>query len=86
MIELSSYAFPKQRVSGKEKQNPEWYANAIDWIIAQGQNINDVYKVEEEMNILKGDIPEKYYKKILNPYNATQENINAFLLICVIMI
>ena len=78
MIELSSYAFPKQRVSGKEKQNPEWYANAIDWIIAQGQNINDPYKVEEQMSILKGDIPEKYYKKVLNPYNATQEKYKRF--------
>ena len=78
MIELSSYAFPKQRVSGKEKQNPEWYANAIDWIIAQGQNINDPFKVEEQMNILKGDIPEKYYKKVLNPYNATNEKYRRF--------
>ena len=78
MIELTSYAFPKQRVPGKDKQNPEWYANAIDWIIAQGQNINDSFKVEEQMNILKGDIPEKYYKKVLNPYNATQEKYKRF--------
>lgn len=78
MIELTSYAFPKQRVPGKDKQNPEWYANAIDWIIAQGQNINDSYKVEEQMNILKGDIPEKYYKKVLNPYNATNEKYKRF--------
>ena len=78
MIELTSYAFPKQRVPGKDKQNPEWYANAIDWIIAQGQNINDSFKVEEQMNILKGDIPEKYYKKVLNPYNATNEKYKRF--------
>ena len=78
MIELTSYAFPKQRVPGKDKQNPEWYANAIDWIIAQGQNINDPFKVEEQMNILKGDIPEKYYKKVLNPYNATNEKYKRF--------
>ena len=30
------------------------------------------------MSILKGDIPEKYYKKILNPYNATQEKYKRF--------
>lgn len=78
MIELTSYAFPKQRVPGKDKQNPEWYANAIDWIIAQGQNINDSYKVEEQMNILKGDIPKKYYKKVLNPYNSTNEKYTRF--------
>lgn len=78
MIELSSYAFPKQRVPSSEKKKPEWAANCIDWIIAQAQNINDPYKVEEEMNILKGDIPEKYYKKALNPYNATNEKYKRF--------
>lgn len=78
MIELSAYAFPKQRVSKADKAKPEWYANAIDWIIAQGQNINDPFKVEEQMNILKGDIPGKYYKKVLNPYNATNEKYTRF--------
>ncbi len=78
MIELSAYSFPKQRVSKTDKAKPEWYANAIDWIIAQGQNINDPFKVEEQMNILKGDIPEKYYKKVLNPYNATNEKYKRF--------
>lgn len=78
MIELSSYAFPKQRVSSSEKDKIEWYGQCIDWIIAQGQNINDPYLVDEQMSILKGDIPEKYYKKILNPYNATDEKYKRF--------
>ena len=78
MVELGSYAFPKQRVPNSEKSKPEFYAQSIDWIIAQGQNINDPFKVEEQMSILKGDIPEKYYKKILNPYNATNEKYRRF--------
>ena len=78
MSELFSYAFPKQRVPGSEKRKPEWYEQAIDWIIAQGFNINDPWKVEEQMNILKGEIPEKYYKKALNPYNATNEKYKRF--------
>lgn len=78
MIDIFPYEFPKQRVPSSEKKKPEWYANSIDWIIAQGQNINDSLKVEEEMNILKGDIPEKYYKKALNPYNATNEKYKRF--------
>lgn len=78
MIELTTYNFPKQRVSSSEKNKPEWYAQCIDWIIAQGQAINDPLVVEEEMNILKGDIPEKYYKKALNPYNATDEKYKRF--------
>lgn len=78
MIELSPYAFPKQRVPASEKKKAEWYTNSIDWIIAQAQNINDPAKVEEQMNILKGDIPEKYYRKALNPYNATNEKYKRF--------
>ena len=78
MIELTTYNFPKQRVSSSEKNKPEWYAQCIDWIIAQGQAINDPLVVEEEMNILKGDIPEKYYKKALNPYNATDKKYKRF--------
>ena len=78
MIELTTYNFPKQSVSSSEKNKPEWYAQCIDWIIAQGQAINDPLVVEEEMNILKGDIPEKYYKKALNPYNATDEKYKRF--------
>lgn len=78
MIELSPYAFPKQRVPSSEKKKAEWYTNSIDWIIAQAQNINDPAKVEEQMNILKGDIPEKYYRKALNPYNATNEKYKRF--------
>ena len=78
MIELSAYNFPKQRVPSSEKSKPEWYANCIDWIIAQGQNCNSSDIVREEMDILKGDIPQKYYKKILNPYNATNEKYKRF--------
>ena len=78
MVELSPYAFPKQRVPSSEKKKAEWYTNSIDWIIAQAQNINDPAKVEEQMNILKGDIPEKYYRKALNPYNATNEKYKRF--------
>lgn len=36
-----SIYFPSQRVSDEEKSKPEWYANAIDFIISTGINCND---------------------------------------------
>ena len=34
--------------------------------------------IETKYSILHGDIPDKFYKKILNPYNATQEQYKRF--------
>lgn len=76
--EFQSFPFPNQRVSNKEKEKPEWYANCCDWIIAQGLAIRDIDEVEKKYNILKGDIPQEYYKKVLNPYNSTNKNYLRF--------
>lgn len=76
--ELANYPFPNQRVSSAEKNKPEWYANCTDWIIAQGQNIRDVEELEMKYDILKGMIPDEFYKKVLNPYNATKEKYKRF--------
>lgn len=70
--------FPNQRVSDAEKEKPEWYANCCDWIIAQGQSIRDEDELEKKYDALKGHIDDKFYKKILNPYNATQEKYKRF--------
>ena len=79
MIELPrEYDFPRQRVSNAEKNKPEWYAGCCDWIIAQGQNIRNSSDLEKKYRILKGDIPSEFYKKILNPYNATNEKYTRF--------
>lgn len=79
MIELpKEYDFPRQRVSNAEKNKPEWYAGCCDWIIAQGQNIRNSSDLEKKYRVLKGDIPSEFYKKILNPYNATDEKYTRF--------
>lgn len=79
MIELPrEYDFPRQRVSNAEKNKPEWYAGCCDWIIAQGQNIRNSSDLEKKYRVLKGDIPSEFYKKILNPYNATNEKYTRF--------
>lgn len=76
--DLQSYPFPNQRVSNKEKEKPEWYANAIDWIIAAGMGYADHKDLDRKYEILNGNIPDEFYRKILNPYNANNENYTRF--------
>ena len=70
--------FPKQRVSDAEKNKPEWYESCIDFVIAAGISHNDKTNIEEELNILHGDIPDSFYKKTLNPYNSSNEKYTRF--------
>ena len=76
--EFQTFDFPSQRVSASEREKPEWYANCIDWIISQGEGIRDSGELEVKYRVLQGDIPDKFYKKILNPYNATNEKYTRF--------
>lgn len=70
--------FPTQRVDWKTREKAEWYANCIDFIIQAGVNCNDREEDELKLSILHGNIPDKFYKKILNPYNATKEQYTRF--------
>lgn len=70
--------FPTQRISGAEKRKPEWYANCIDYIISMGLASNDRTEDELELSILRGNIPDSFYKKTLNPYNASKEKYTRF--------
>ena len=70
--------FPTQRVDYTTKNKAEWYANCIDFIINAGINYNDKDEHRLALSILHGDIPQKLYKKVLNPYNATQEKYTRF--------
>lgn len=70
--------FPQQRVSAAEKSKPKWYANCIDYIIAQGVAMNNRADTERKLDILHGNIPNDFYKKTLNPYNANNEKYTRF--------
>ena len=69
--------FPNQRVGYAEKNKPEWYANCCDYVIEAGINAKD-NDIEEKFSILHGQIPERWYKKTLNPYNADQDKYKRF--------
>lgn len=79
---IGRFNFPKQRVSAEEREKAEWYANCIDYVIGIGQSIKNGQdgesNIDAQFSILNGNIPEEYYKKILNPYNATDEKFKRF--------
>lgn len=70
--------FPQQKVSGIVKSKAEWYTNCIDYVIDTGLAMNDRTEDEIKLRILRGDIPNSFYKKTLNPYNATNEKYQRF--------
>ena len=70
--------FPQQKVSGTIKSKAEWYTNCIDYVIDTGLAMNDRTEDEIKLRILRGDIPNSFYKKTLNPYNATNEKYQRF--------
>lgn len=72
------YDFPVQRVPNSRKKDITWAASCCDWIIAQGLANRDSNELEIKYRILHGDIPEEFYKKVLNPYNAKQEKYKRF--------
>lgn len=72
------YDFPVQRVPNSRKKEESWYSSCCDWIIAQGLANRDSNELEIKYRILHGDIPEEFYKKVLNPYNAKQEKYKRF--------
>ena len=73
-----SVNFPKQRVSAVEKDKPAWYQNCIDYVIDAGLSFNDRTDTERKLQILHGNIPDEFYKKTLNPYNAENEKYKRF--------
>lgn len=75
---LQMYDFPNQRVPDSEKEKEEWYAACCDWIIAQGEASRDTNELEIKYGILQGKMPDEFYKKTLNPYNATNEKYTRF--------
>ena len=73
-----TYQFPKQKVSATEKAKPSWYANSIDYIIGLGISMNDRKDTETKIRILHGELPQEFYSKTLNPYNANKEKYKNF--------
>lgn len=78
MIPRYDATFPQQRISGAEKRKADWYANCIDYVIDAGLSFNDRNDTELKLGILRGDLPNEFYKKTLNPYNSANEKYQRF--------
>lgn len=78
MLTRNSFDFPQQRVSSAVKQKADWYANCIDYVIDAGLSFNDRKDTELKLGILRGDMPNEFYKKTLNPYNSSNEKYTRF--------
>lgn len=76
--EFQMFDFPSQRVPNSRKKEADWFAACADWVIAQGQANRDSSQLEIKYGILQGKIPDDFYRKILNPYNATNEKYTRF--------
>lgn len=78
MIPNRQSYFPQQRVDGAIKQKADWYANCIDYVIDAGLSFNDRTEAETQLSILRGNIPDSFYRKTLNPYNSANERYTRF--------
>lgn len=77
VISLNNYEFPRQKIPASKKDKI-WAAQCCDYVIAQGIACKDEKKLTTLYEIMAGKIPDEFYKKILNPYNATNENYKRF--------
>ena len=70
--------FPEQKVPNSKKSQEEWYAACCDFIISRGLSIRSKDELEVKYDIVNGKIPDSFYDKILNPYNATKDKYKRF--------
>ena len=78
MISTEAVNFPQQRVDSSVKSKPDWYGNCIDYVIDAGLSFNDRQDTELKLGILRGDMPNEFYRKTLNPYNSSNEKYLRF--------
>lgn len=78
MFSYNNYEFPQQKVPSSVKEKAEWYANCCDWIISKAISCRNRDDIVKKYNVLHKNIPDEFYKKILNPYNATNEKYTRF--------
>lgn len=86
MYNFGRLDFPNQHVSYAEKQEVDWYAKCCDYVIEAGIACKADFNVEEKFNILLGNIPREYYRKLLILIMRKMKILLVFQLLCVTMI
>lgn len=86
MYNFGRLDFPNQHVNYAEKQEVDWYAKCCDYVIEAGIACKADFNVEEKFNILLGNIPREYYRKLLILIMKKMKILLVFQLLCVTMI
>lgn len=62
----------EQRCSRAEKRKPEWYKPLANYMISSidGTVLEDI---KDKVRAVRGEISDEYYRKVLNPFNATDK-------------
>lgn len=62
----------ENRVSRATKLKPEWYKPYAEYVISKIDSTS-LLNITDKINAVKGEISDDYYKKVLNPFNATDK-------------
>lgn len=62
----------EHRVSRTKKTTPEWYKPLANYIVGQ-IDTTALVDINDKRNAVAGEISDEYYKKVLNPFNATDK-------------
>jgi hypothetical protein len=62
----------EHRVSRTTKQKPEWYKPLAEYMIGKIDS-SILEDIKDKINAVRGDISDTYYKKVLNPFNASDK-------------
>lgn len=62
----------EHRVSRAEKQKPSWYKPLANYMISS-MDTAVLEDIKDKVRAVRGEISDEYYKKVLNPFNATDK-------------
>jgi hypothetical protein len=67
-----SETYIEHRLSRAEKAKPEWYKKMARYALGLIDTTNSS-DISDKRLAIKGEISDEYYKKVLNPYNASDK-------------
>lgn len=69
--------YVEHRNSRSAKQKKGWYSDLATYMLGQ-IDMSHVTAIEDRRNAIDGEISDTYYKKVLNPFNATDPKFTRF--------
>lgn len=69
---------PNQKVSDKEKQDPEWYIPTCNYLISKSSALNDKTTVASNLNAANGIVDSDTYAYVMNPLSSSDSTLTNF--------